>query len=61
MLKPEQCEIHNRPCEFICINCKVRICSNCGLFGDHKNHDIRNESDVVNEITIRTDLLIEMF
>jgi hypothetical protein len=39
----------------------VRICSNCALFGKHRGHDIREEPDVVAEITERTELLIEMY
>jgi len=39
----------------------VRICSNCALFGDHKGHDIRMEKEVVEEITLRTELLMQIY
>lgn len=31
------------------------------MFGDHKNHDIREEAEVINEITLRTELLIDIY
>jgi hypothetical protein len=39
----------------------VRICANCALFGDHKGHDVRMETEVINEITSRTELLMTMY
>ena len=39
----------------------MRICSTCALFGQHKGHDVRMEQEVVNELTIRTELLIQMY
>jgi len=41
--KQDLCQMHNKPIEIICIDCKERICSNCALFGNHKGHDIRME------------------
>lgn len=55
------CPQHQRKIEIICIDCKERICSNCALFGNHRNHDIRMEQDVLDEINIRTECLMEMF
>jgi hypothetical protein len=55
------CSEHGRKREIICIKDRSRICSNCALFGNHKGHDVRMEQEVVGEITVRTDLLIEMF
>lgn len=55
------CPMHQRKIEIICIDCKERICSNCALFGNHRNHDIRMEQDVLDEINIRTECLMEMF
>lgn len=55
------CSIHQRKLEIICIDDQERICSNCALFGNHKNHDVRMEADVFNEIQIRTECLIEMY
>ena len=39
----------------------MRICSTCALFGSHKGHDVRMEQEVVSELTIRTELLIQMY
>ena len=55
------CMQHKRKIEIICIDCKERICSQCALFGPHKPHDIRMEQDVLDEISIRTECLMEMF
>lgn len=55
------CPHHQRKLEIICIQDRERICSNCALFGSHKNHDIRMEHEVVSEITTRTELLITMY
>jgi hypothetical protein len=57
----EQCEIHNRKLEIICIQCQTRICCNCALFGVHKGHDVRMEAEVVEELSVRTELLIQMY
>jgi hypothetical protein len=46
----EMCKIHQRKLEIICIDDKERICSNCALFGYHRNHDIRMEPEVLQEI-----------
>lgn len=55
------CVHHNRKLEVICVDDRVRIWTNCALFGDHKNHDIREEAEVINEITLRTELLIDIY
>lgn len=57
----DMCQIHNKPIEIICIDCKERICSNCALFGNHKGHDIRMEQEVLDEINLRTECLMEMY
>jgi hypothetical protein len=44
------CHIHQRKLEIICIDDQERICSNCALFGNHKNHDVRMETEVLKEI-----------
>ncbi len=55
------CPIHKRKIEIISITSRERICSQCALFGEHKNHDIRMEQDVLDEINIRTECLMEMY
>lgn len=53
--------MHQRKLEIICLDDHERICSNCALFGQHKNHYIRMEAEVLNEIEVRTECLIEMY
>ena len=58
----DMCPRHKgKPIEFISIDAKERICAHCALFGEYKNHDIRPEQDVVDEISTRTECLMEMF
>lgn len=54
----DMCPTHKRKLELICIEDRARICTNCALFGQHKGHDVRMESEVVDEITVRTEVLI---
>lgn len=53
--------VHNRKLEVICVTDQVRIWTNWALFGDHKNHDIRQEDEVIKEIALRTELLIDIY
>ena len=53
--------MHKRKLEVICVDDQVRIWTNCALFGDHKNHDIREEGEVLKEIALRTELLIDIY
>jgi hypothetical protein len=39
----------------------MRICSKCALFGAHKQHDVRENEDVVAEIHDRTHLIMKTF
>jgi len=38
-----------------------RICTSCALFGEHKGCHYLQEEEVVKEITLRTELLIELY
>jgi hypothetical protein len=60
-LQEEICKEHGRKLELICIQDKTRICYNCALFGHHKGHEILQENEVMNEITLRTEMLIQMY
>jgi len=60
-VEKNMCPVHHRKLEVIWVDDQVRICTNCALFGDHKNHDIRQEDDVLKEITLRTELLIDIY
>jgi hypothetical protein len=55
------CMKHKRRIEIICIDCKERICSNCALFDDHRLHNIKMETEVLEEITNRSECLMEMY
>ena len=55
------CKEHARKLELICIQDKRRICSMCALFGQHKGHEYLQENDVMNEISLRTEMLIQMY
>lgn len=55
------CLEHQRPLEVVCIDHQTRICTNCALFGAHKNHNIKPEQDVLFEITNRAENLCNLF
>lgn len=57
----DECEVHKRKFELICYNHKMQICTSCALFGDHKNCDYRQQEEILNEITLRTELLLEIY
>ena len=52
---------HDRELELICVDDKVRVCSQCALFGSHKGHDVRMEEDVAKEISLKVEVLMEMY
>lgn len=45
----------------MCVDCRLKICANCALFGKHKGHLVRSEEDVLKEITSRAEDLLVMF
>lgn len=55
------CFIHNRKTEIVCLDDKVKICTSCALFGDHKNHNLKSEEDLSKEFFIKSEILIEYF
>ena len=57
----DYCKEHNKKLEIICIDHKQKICVNCALFGNHKNHNIKSEEEVLREITMRADKILEIF
>lgn len=40
---------------------KHRICTQCALFGNHKGHDVREEDEVTKEISLKVEVLMEMY
>lgn len=57
----EDCKVHNRPAELICVDDKMRICAQCALFGQHKGHDVRMEEEVTKEISLKVEVIMEMY
>jgi hypothetical protein len=55
------CLEHAKPRELICVNCKIKCCHTCALFGAHKSHDVREHADTINEIQDRMEVLLEMY
>jgi uncharacterized protein YfbU (UPF0304 family) len=47
--------------ELVCVDDKMRICSQCALFGQHKGHDVRMEDDVQKEISLKVEVIMEMY
>lgn len=43
--KSHFCKQHQKVADLICLTDKKIICSKCALFGDHKNHDIKELED----------------
>ena len=37
----ETCAEHDNPLNIVCVDCRVKICSMCALFGRHKGHEVR--------------------
>jgi hypothetical protein len=60
-IQQKQCPKHNRPLEVICLDDKEKICANCALFGEHKTHNIINEEDFFKEISLKAEILIDLY
>jgi hypothetical protein len=58
----EKCTEHpTRNLEMICLEELCKICTNCAIFGKHKNHNVINIDEFVKDIEIKADKLIELF
>ena len=58
----EKCNDHpGRNIEMICLEELCKICTNCAIFGKHKNHNVINIDEFVKDIEIKADKLIELF
>ena len=60
-IEPGLCKDHHRRLEIVCIDHRCRICTNCALFGTHKNHEIKTEEEVFREVGQRAESLIDIF
>jgi len=49
-LEYEFCQIHKKELQYVCIQDQVKVCNECGLFGEHRSHDIKPLSDLKSEI-----------
>lgn len=47
----DMCLLHGKEADLVCIDHATRICSNCALFGEHKQHRIRTVDNVIEECT----------
>ena len=57
----EKCSEHpSRNIEMICLEELCKICTNCAIFGKHKNHNVINIDEFVKDIEIKADKLIEL-
>ena len=45
----------------ICLEDVCKICTNCAIFGKHKNHNVINIDEFVKDIEIKAEKLIELF
>jgi hypothetical protein len=55
------CLQHRRPLEIVCLDHRIKICTSCALFGDHKNHNLKSEDDIVKETSIKAEILIQYY
>ena len=58
------CQDHNKPYEFYCLTDKVEICSVCGLFAEHKFHDLIIKKElplIINELVDQTSNELKKF
>ena len=60
--KASFCPLHpTRNLELICIDDKIKICTNCALFGTHRNHNVINIDEFQKDIEVKSELLIDLF
>lgn len=56
-----QCSKHKRPLEIVCLDHRTKACTSCALFGEHKNHNLRSEEDIMKEVSLKAEILIEFY
>ena len=60
--KNTKCNEHpNRKLEMICLEEVCQICTNCAIFGRHKNHNVINIDEFIKDIECKAEKLIELF
>ena len=57
-----KCNEHpNRKLEMICLEEICKICTNCAIFGRHKNHNVINIDEFIKDVECKAGKLIEIF
>ena len=51
----------SRNLEMICLEEICKICTNCAIFGHHKNHNVINIDEFVKDVECKAEKLIELF
>ena len=60
--KNVKCNEHpNRKLEMICLEDICKICTNCAIFGKHKNHNVINIDEFIKDVEYKAGKLIELF
>ena len=60
--KKMNCNEHpNRKLEMICLEEICKICTNCAIFGKHKNHNVINIDEFIKDVEYKAGKLIELF
>ncbi|KAL4491453.1 hypothetical protein ABPG72_008109 [Tetrahymena utriculariae] len=57
----KKCKDHKKEKDIVCLDCRLAICSNCALFGEHKKHEVASEEDVIKNITERAETLLQVY
>ena len=47
----ELCLLHDKELDLVCVDDAVSICTNCALFGEHRNHNVKTVRSVMDECT----------
>ena len=55
------CSAHKRPFRFICMTDRTKICDDCVIFGEHRDHSLKNMVDVKIEKANEQKLLEDIF
>ncbi|CAD8083490.1 unnamed protein product [Paramecium primaurelia] len=59
--KIELCTEHLEKLEIVCLTDKIRICTKCALFGNHRHHEVRSVDDVVREIASKAENIMQTY
>ncbi|CAD8115841.1 unnamed protein product [Paramecium sonneborni] len=59
--KIDLCGEHLEKLEIVCLTDKIRICTKCALFGNHRHHEVRSVDDVVREIALKAENIMQTY